>query len=73
MNDKKDDWSFSKTEKESEGAVGGPIPGFKGTKRTLGPAGAPVSKKTGKVFAGALGEGDVRLLRPKGKKKKKSD
>lgn len=39
-----------KTEKESEGAVGGPIPGFKGTKRTLGPAGAPVNKLTGKVF-----------------------
>ena len=67
MNGKKDDWSFSKTEKESEGAVGGPIPGFKGTKRTLGPAGAPVSKKTGKVF---MGEGIRRLLRPKGIKKK---
>ena len=53
MSDKKDDWSFSKTEKESEGVVGGPIPGFKGTKRSIGPAGAPVSKTTGKVFAGA--------------------
>ena len=70
MNDKKDDWSFSKTEKESEGVVGGPIPGFKGTKRTLGPAGAPVSKKTGKVFAAAAAEGVVRLLRPKGRQKK---
>ena len=39
-----------KTEKESEGPVGGPIPGFKGTKRTLGPAGAPVNKFTGEVF-----------------------
>jgi hypothetical protein len=39
-----------KTEKESEGAVGGPVPGFKGTKRTLGPAGAPVNKLTGEVF-----------------------
>ena len=37
------------------------------TKRTLGPAGAPVSKKTGKVF---MGEGIRRLLRPKGIKKK---
>ena len=27
--------------------------GYKGTKRSIGPAGAPVSKKTGKVFAGA--------------------
>ena len=39
-----------KSEKESEGPVGGPIPGFKGTKKSLGPAGAPVSKETGKVF-----------------------
>ena len=39
-----------KSEKEKEGPVGGPIPGFKGTKRSVGPAGAPVCKETGKVF-----------------------
>ena len=40
-----------KSEKESEGAVGGPVPGFKGTKRSVGPATAPVNKQTGKVFS----------------------
>ena len=60
-----------KSEKESEGAVGGPIPGFKGTKKSLGPAGAPVNKLTGKVFkkqgGGMANTGRTNLLEEVGR------